>query len=338
MKKYNKKLLSALGALLISFNVYGGTNAGQGVDFLRSGWVGAENIAMGMAVEAIVSDVYALYWNPAGLVELKGKNSLSKKDIQDRARKGNLGGIKENDLLNFSEDDKKKKRVFQLAMSGSILDADRQAAFIGTAFSVGPGIMAIGIYSLFSLNIQGYDTGGSPTSMYHYVSGAPYFSYAMSFETVNIGVTLKGIYQTVGDVTYLGAAVDAGVQLSLFTFVKIGLVVQDVGAGLVPVAGSAELKYNLGYPVVRASVALVSEEENTIAVSIVKNLDQDGIDFHVGIKYNLHKTTAVCLGLTNEYFTTGISFTFGFFSISYAFMIDRINYGFNNTVSLTMIF
>jgi hypothetical protein len=326
----------SLASLLLCFQLLAGTNAGAGVDFLRSGWVGAENIALGTAVEAIVSDVYALYWNPAGLIELKGKNALSKTDIQNRARKGNITSIKENDLLDFSED--KKKTVFQMAMSGSMLDAERQAAFIGTAFSAGPGIMAIGVYSLFSLNIQGYDTTGNPTSMYHYVSGAPYFSYALAIETVSFGVTLKGIYQTVGDVTYLGAAFDVGVQLSFFTFVKIGFVVQDIGAGLAPVVGSAEAKYNFSYPVLRASVALVNSDNDSISVSIVKKLEQDGIDVNVGIKYNLHKTTALCIGLNNEYFTAGISFTFGFFGISYAFMIDRINYGYNNTVSFQMIF
>ena len=46
---------------------------------------------------------YSVYWNPAGLTELKGRTRRSVSEIQDMARKGNVEDIQEEELLQYAE-------------------------------------------------------------------------------------------------------------------------------------------------------------------------------------------------------------------------------------------
>ena len=47
---------------------------------------------------------------------------------------------------------------------------------------------------------------------------------------------------------------------------------------------------------------------------------------------------SIYLGLSEVRFTTGISIDFSNISFSYAFAVDKIDSGYNNIVSLTVLF
>ncbi len=104
-----------------------GTGSSRAV-FTRSGWIGARYVGLGMAAEVLVNDIYAIYWNPAGISELRGQKRMTLDEIKDKARSGEADKITEEDLLRFSEDEKEKP-IFQIGMTGAILDLDRNAAF-----------------------------------------------------------------------------------------------------------------------------------------------------------------------------------------------------------------
>ena len=69
-------LLAAYGGDISAFEmpIMGGAGTTAG-DFLRIG-VGARAAAMGEAYSAVADDVYSMYWNPAGLSEVKDRQLL----------------------------------------------------------------------------------------------------------------------------------------------------------------------------------------------------------------------------------------------------------------------
>jgi len=89
---FNKKVffifIVSLGLLILAgsndANASGsGTSRGT---FTRSGWVGARYAGMGMAAEVISDDVFAIFWNPAGISELRSEKHLSVEEIKEKAR------------------------------------------------------------------------------------------------------------------------------------------------------------------------------------------------------------------------------------------------------------
>ena len=58
-------------------------NAGSRGSYSRAGWAGARYTAAGMTGEVLSDDVFAIYWNPAGLSELK-KKRLTETEIREK--------------------------------------------------------------------------------------------------------------------------------------------------------------------------------------------------------------------------------------------------------------
>jgi long-subunit fatty acid transport protein len=313
----------------------GGSRAG----FLRSGWVGARYVGMGMAAEVLVNDIFAIYWNPAGISELRGQKRLNLSEIKKKARSGKADKISEEDLLNFSEDSS-RSAFFQIGMSGAILDVQRNAAFMGIGFDVIKGVMGIACYSVFSVGIQGRDELGNETKDYDYVGAVSYFSYGWSFGVSSIGVSLKVLYELIGDMSYMGVGTDLGAQIYILPFLKVAIVIQDLGTGLHPVEqeNGVVQKYDLSYPTLKLGIALSTDAGISLAISGVKKLEQEGFGFRIGIEYEIVKYFAIRIGLNNDSFTTGLTVEYNNWSMSYAFILDTIDYGYNNILSMMLMF
>ncbi len=333
--------ISVIVLLLLFVPHYAGAgDAGSRASFTRGGWVGAEYAAMGMAAEVVADDVYAIYWNPAGLTELIGKKMLTEKDIIERAKSGEVDKISESDLLNFSED-KKKRSFFQIGFSAAMLDIERDAAFTGFAFDAFDGVLGAGIYSIVSTGIEERDDSGNLVSNdLKYIGSVSYISYAWTAGISSIGFSLKGLYEKIGDAEFAGAGSDFGAQIYFLPFLKIGFVVQDIGSGLMPVKNSEDIerKYDFAKPSLKIGGSITSDTGVVIAVTAVKKLEQDKYQINSGLKYDMLKGMTVFLGMNDSNFSTGFSLKLYNFNVSYAFIIDKINYGYNNLASISFLF
>ncbi|MFC1669033.1 hypothetical protein ACFL20_01460 [Spirochaetota bacterium] len=324
--------------LFISADLFA-SNAGSRGSFTRSGWVGARYVAMGMAADVLVDDVYAIYWNPAGLSELKGREKLTIDEIKDQVRKGKVNKIPEDDLINFTEE-KVDKSVLQVGVSGAMLDIDRYAGFTGVAFGMLGGVFGIGLYTIVSPNIETRDASGVKTGDTHYVAGVSYFSYGWSFGISQIGVSLKGLYEKIDTSDYLGVGSDIGIQAYLFPFLKVGFVAQDLGSFLTPASKqeNVESRVDVFYPTLRLGAAITTETGIELSLSVIKKLEQDGYEVNVGFQYRIVKYVSIYLGINDSYFSAGTTVRFLNINASYAFSFDKIDYGYNNTFSIKLMF
>ncbi|MCP4130453.1 MAG: hypothetical protein GY754_05680 [bacterium] len=332
-------LFFAGAILLFSSGLYA-AGAGSRASFTRGGWVGAKYVAMGMIGEVLADDVFAIYWNPAGLSELKGKHKLTPENIKEKARSGDINDIREEDLLNFSEDQKTDETVFQVGVTGSMLDVSRYAGFSGVAFDLFDGIFGIGVYSIFSTGIETRDNAGILTGEAAYVAGASYFSYGWSVGVTTIGISLKGLYEKIDDAVYAGAGADFGTQVSLLPFLKVGFFIQDLGSFLYPFGSQTDIenRADFAYPTVKLGLSFISDTGITIALSASKKLEQDDYEFSIGVQYQLMPSTALFLGINDLNFSTGMAIQLYNINIAYALAIDKIDYGYNNIVSFKMLF
>ena len=331
---------SLFTAILILFTVgilHAAEDAGSRASYTRTGWVGARYVALGKAAEVIVDDAFAIYWNPAGLCDMRGRESLSIDDIKSKAKKGDVDDIKEEDLVTFSESGE-KRRAAQIVASGSMLAIEREAGFGGVGFSLFGGVFGAGIYTIRSADIELRSAAtDEPEGYASYSGNVGYLSYGKYVGDTAVGISLKGLYEKIGDYSYTGAGADVGVQTEIIPFLKVGFVLQDIGTGLYPVENYEDVDrdYDLGQMSMKLSAAITTRKSDfIIAFSGVKKIEQEDYEFNVGMQYDLSPMMAMYLGLNDSFFSTGISITIWGTEIAYAFAYDKIDYGYNNIVSV----
>lgn len=313
-------------------------NAGSRGSYTRGGWAGAEYAATGMAGEVLADDVFSIYWNPAGLTELRAKKNLSESQVTEKAKQGNINDITEEDLLNFSES-AVDRLFFNIGASYTKLDFDRNAGFAGCAFNLFKGVIGCGLYSITSSDIETRDSSGNLTGHQNYSGSAGIISYAMQWNIVSFGLSLKGYYESIGESTYSGAGADAGFQLFLLPFLKLGVMVRDAGGFLKPQdAPDSENRYDFFKPQIKAGIAFLSDSGFKIALSGSKKLEQTGFEFGGGVEYDLTRFLSVNAGLSDNFFSAGFTMKLLNMDIAYAINFDKIDFRYNNTISLAILF
>ncbi len=314
--------------------------AGSRAAFTRSGWVGARYAAMGASGETSADDVFAIYWNPAGLTELKGRSRLSLGDIQAKVREGNADEITESELTRFSEETGEGFFI-QLGISAAKLDIERNAGFAGAAFSLFRGVFGVGLYSIYSPGIESRDQYGNYLGDLDYLASVVYLSYAFTFGGVaSLGISAKVLYEKIGHTSYTGGGVDIGVQVYVLPFIKIGFIAQDLGSGLYPVDSYASIRerYETASPTLRIGIAFISNAGLTLTFSGIKKLEQKEIFYGVGVEYDFFRFTTIHLGFNGSQFSTGLTVHLASIDFSYAFAFDNVDNGYNNMISLTLLF
>lgn len=328
----------ATAALALEASRLDAQDAGSRASYTRGGWAGAKYVAMGRAAEVMADDVFSIYWNPAGLTSLKEREHLTPDQINERAKSGRVSSITEDDLIRFS-DETGPRTVFQLGVSAAMIDVEREAGFAGVAFNIFKGVMGAGVYSIQSRKIESRDESGNYIKDITYSGSVGYLSYAWITGVTSIGMSLKGLYEKIGEVGYYGAGADLGAQLEVVPFLRVGFVVMDIGTGLKP-DGTYEYiedKYDFASPSIKISAALTSRESAfTLALSAVRKLEQEDYELNVGLAYNLVRNITVYGGLSDSFFTAGVSFKIWTLEAAYAFSYDNIDSGYNNIVSLTL--
>jgi len=314
-------------------------NAGSRGSYTRGGWAGAKYTASGMTGEVLADDVFSIYWNPAGLTELREKKKLTESQITEKAKQGRVDDITEEDLLNFSESGS-SQLFFNIGASYTKLDLERDAGFAGCAFNLFKGVIGAGLYSITSTGIETReDVAGALTGHQNYSGSSGFLSYAMQKNIISFGISAKGYYESIGESTYSGAGADAGVQIFLLPFIKFGIMVRDAVGFLKPQnAPDSENRYDFFKPQIKAGIAFLSDAGVKIALSGSKDLEQSGFEYGAGVEYAVSKYLSVNTGLSDDYFAAGFTFKILNMDVSYALNFDKIDFGYNNTISIEMLF
>ena len=313
-------------------------NGGSRGTFTRGGWVGSKYIAMGKTGEVLADDVYSIYWNPAGLTGLRYTQLSTSKEIKEKAEKGKVEEIRESDLIKFSEGE--KSFSVQIGLSGSRLMYGGTNGFLGMAINLPTGVLGVGVYTIYSGGIDRRDYNAYKTGNLIYSGTAFFLSYGVSLGISSFGFSVKGLYEKIGNSSYLGCGVDVGTQVYVLPFLKVGLMLQDLGTGMYPLEKrlGTRQKYNFSYPTLRLGIAIITNRNFTLAVSGTKKIDQKTFGYGVGAQYDILKWVTVHIGVNNLVFSGGVTVHVIPVDISYAFTMDFIKKGFNHTVSASVLF
>jgi len=170
----------------------------DGGAFLRRGLDGRA-LAIGGAFTSVTDGASSVYWNPAGLTGVDN---------------------------------------YEFTSMFSTLSLDRSEIFAAFAhtfsqyLSVGAGWYKFGVS-----NIDGRDINGMRTQLFDDNENCFMFSCASEYNIENIGrisagITGKYIHQSLLDNKGTGFGFDFGLQATAMEFIRIGLVLQDIGTGI----------------------------------------------------------------------------------------------------------
>lgn len=274
MKNGNGKIL-ILSLLLLLFLIrqpYPSLAATTGFDFLKIG-IGARPLALGEAYVALADDINAIYWNPAGLVQLRRQET----------------GFTYN-------------RWFE----------DIGYYFFGYGHLFNDSVFALGVYYLGTENIEGSDDASNPTGEFSVYDLAFTFSYSRQLtDKLSTGLNLKFISEKLEDEDANAFAFDLGALYKTgIPNLVLGLNIQNVGTKIRFITQSASLpvnwKFGLAYklfptyPVILTLDANKSENRDIyfglgaewwlgdyLALRVGRKFDSridDGFRFGVGLK------------------------------------------------------
>ncbi len=306
--------------------------------FTRGGWSGARYIALGMTGVVMADDIFSMYWNPAGLSEMRNRKKVSEDVIAQKAGEGNYGEIDEADLLYMSETGR-SRGFFSFGASYTHLDLDRDAFFGGCAFGLFQGVLGFGAYSIVSGDIETRDSSGSLTGKAKYGGTSGFLSYAWSSSVVSMGISLKPLYEKIENSSYVGLGSDFGVQIFLLPFIKVGVMARDLGSFLKK-PGESYSKENIEFfnPEISGGISFLSDSGLALSAMAVKRLEQK--DFYLGgaMEYEISPHLSILGGIFDNSFTAGFEISFFNKLFSYALSFDRIDGGYNSTISMEMLF
>ena len=163
-----------------------------GAQFLKIG-VGSKACAMGEAFVALADDPSAIYWNPAGLSQIKSTQILG--------------------------------------MHSFWLE-DMSCQYLSSVFVTGYGNLGVAISYSSSGDIPGYNEDFQETGTYTAYDAAGTFAYANVFkDVISYGIGLKLIQQKIEEESATGFAVDLGLlhKMRAIEGLSIGLALQNLG-------------------------------------------------------------------------------------------------------------
>jgi hypothetical protein len=201
-----------------------------GFDFLKIG-VGARPFALGEAYVALADDINAVYWNPAGLVQLRRQET----------------GFTYN-------------KWFE----------DIGYYFFGYAYLLNDSAFALSIYYLGTENIEGSDEANNPTGEFSIYDLAFAFSYGRRLtEKLSSGLNFKFAKEKLENEAANAFALDFGVLYKTgINNLNVGLNIQNIGTGIRFIKESAKLplnwKFGLAYKLFPGSPVTLTLDLNKL--------------------------------------------------------------------------
>ncbi|MHB9155380.1 MAG: PorV/PorQ family protein [Endomicrobiales bacterium] len=300
MHKKFALLILALGTLtpdLWSLNLgFAREDGGVPGAFLSFG-AGARSLAMGKTFVGVADDASAVYWNPAGLTQLKTQ------DIT--------------------------------ALYASLYD-ETAYSFISYARPVaGSGAIGIAVVNLNSGGFQlrdefNYDTGiaslNETAAIISYAKTLWYGSTAKGDGgRLSAGINLKAVNQNIDSTGDTGYGMDLGLFWShcaaesecgsILAPLSIGLSLQNVIAPSLKLRNEADT-YPLG---VTLGFGYRFFEEKLLLALDINQISGRQLKMHLGGEYVLNKLIAFRVGLDETELTSGLGFKWNNYSLDYAF-------------------
>ena len=246
-------VLLTCGAILLPSNVNAQAKVGTtGAQFLELG-VSARAMGMAEAFTAAADDISAVYYNPAGLVNLYG---------------------------------------YEAALTLIQMPADVNYGFLGFGFpleSVG-GVLGVGIYSLNSGNMiertyeRGtYDGTGRLFSWNDFAASVSYGRYLT--DRFSVGISVKIISsRTLDDISASGWAADVGTNYDTgFRGFKIAMSISNFGPDMTFLNNSFPLPINFKFG---GTINVVEAESHVVAFAAEGSHPSDNLEkYNAGIEY-----------------------------------------------------
>ncbi len=332
-----KRILFGLFVVVLSSPIFA-DDAGSRGAYTRGGWAGARYVASGMSGVVMSDDIFSMYWNPAGLSDLLSKKKMTEDDVARKAKEKKYGEITEADLLNFSENSS-KRNFLDFGASYTGLDVERDALFTGVAFGLFNGVFGAGLYSVISRDIETRDSDGNLTGKNNYAGAEGFISYAWSSAIYSVGLSIKPLYEKIGDSTYSGLGSDIGVQVFVLPFIKVGVMARDVCSFLKPSGSTeSESEYDFFKPEISSGISLITDSGIVLSLTTSKRIEQDGFYVGGGVEYHVKSYFSISAGMFDESFTAGFELSLLNMRFGYALSLDRVDGGYNNTLSMELIF
>ncbi len=288
-------IIFAVTALSLADDVQIHPNAGKtSASFLKLG-LGARAVGMGESYAGIADDIYAVYWNPAGLNNLT-KNELSAMHTE------------------WFQDIRYEYASVALRLS------DRSVG----AFSLG-GLYMSGLERRTVLE-NPEDAPSVPEGTFGAYDVVAIFSYAFKLdESWTLGANLKGICESLDVYNGYSAALDVGAQYKLSPNMKLGMVIQNFGPNLTVREQSYWLPFNVKVGLGFA----IPEWRITGDIDINQPID-DFTRFSAGAEYNYENLIFLRAGYRYRWngdalgnlagLTAGIGLRISDYQLDYAFV------------------
>ena len=346
MSKKNYKIYIFISilllALLSSYQIY----PRSGIAFLRNP-IGAKANALGTAYTGSVKDPSALFWNPAGLahisgrkITLKDKKKQAEDDFKDLEKE-----IESDELIDYgplSDSEIITKRTFEMEIFVTLsqLSLQRQLGFVGVAFPVYFGSLGIGIHGIRVTGVEGYDTSGISTESLNYILYSGHMGYAFELGPTRIGFALVGIGEDLdGEIIY-GGSVDLGIQFFASIY-ELGASLQNA-VGFIQRSTSTSNQFSRLNIILKLSGSVqIPDTGIRIYLGLTSNLDEyqeSGPYLNLGISYDIFKYTTILIGLNGSRPSVGLELNFPYITLSYALRPDRLGYGLEHYLDLTLAF
>ena len=284
-----------LALIVFSFLITQPVLAADAGSFLRIG-VGARALGMGGAFVALADDPTAIYWNPAGLASLES---------------GELASMYTNQ--------------FGLGAHFSFL-AFSQPWAENKGWAVGIVNLSLG-----QIPITGLDEHGRPVVTRYTESSetALLLAYAQILFRSSLGITVKGMRQTLADESSLGFGVDLGAKIPLFENLSLGAILR-----------TGFVNWSTGEKVVFPAQAILGMAYRLFPKLILTfdaGLQTDRrMEVHAGAEYWLIPQLALRMGLDRGKLTAGAGFVIKQFKLDYALMFHDL--GLSHRISFGMRF
>jgi hypothetical protein len=299
-----KLILTALIVLVAASGAVASDTGSTILTFLKFG-VGGRASAMGDAYMAVSNDATAMYWNPAGMVDVGGSDVVLMHDERFQDIRHEYAG--------FVHD--MGKQAFGVGVIGNYVDGleKRESA---TAVPI------------------------SEFAVFDFAFSAGYARELV--EGFSVGATAKYLYSKIDDVSATGFAGDIGIlyHTELEGFSLAGGV-QNLGTKMKYESEDEDLPFSgkIGFAYEKAVEQLAG---TVLVVADVKFPNDDDVKVHGGLEYGYKDLFAARVGYRGEYDNKNISVGAGFkvnqYRIDYAFVPFYSDLGNTHRVSLGVSF
>ncbi len=314
--RIKKHVFSVIICLVLSTGIcFGADNSAgtSGADFLKIG-VAARPGGMGETYTAVAEDVYALHWNPAGLVSVKGKEIFT--TYTRWFENTNYG------LISYAQSLKRDRTIggsLVLLSSGGI-----KRTVIDDSSSLG-----YREEGSFGVHDMAFTIGYAQRLPIDLLWSVKSFS-TWNLERLDLGGALKIIQRKLDNVSATAFALDIGLKyripLNRFPLTDVGLVFQNMGTSIKFDKDDDPLPFMV-------KLGMVSKIRKGGAHLFVGGIDfnfpqREEIKMNLGFEYSYKNMYAGRLGYKYNYDTAGLTAGLGFcyenYQIDYSFGLDEI--------------